>query len=323
MRIPLLRLLRPLLASPESAPEVAGVVAQSASRVVDLLERGALHLLERSEIFRLNFPLPHPVQLAEGIAVRALRLNGIAMWRTAERSPEQTALLMSVLKKVLQTDHPVVVFDLDDTLFSTLFRHVAVLREYGRLHNVPLMTLIGPEHLTSWDLNKVLINNLGMEPVWVKTHMPAIRAFWNERFFSDRYLAYDVPLAGAAKYVQPLMKEGTLSALSRHHFPMPDGDEVTLVLKPQSFDYTKPGMSDVDRIEAQTRSDIDFKKWAVGLIQRLGKVVACVDNEPGNINMMRAAFFPEGGGYAIRPRTGAGKDIPLDPGVLLINGFLY
>ncbi|MBI4373409.1 MAG: hypothetical protein HY542_00895, partial [Deltaproteobacteria bacterium] len=55
----------------------------------------------------------------------------------------------------------------------------------------------------------------------------------------------------------------------------------------------------------------------------LGSVVACIDNEPANINLLRDRLFPNGEGLAVWVATAMARpDIIPDPRVLIIHGFL-
>jgi hypothetical protein len=116
-----------------------------------------------------------------------------------------------------------------------------------------------------------------------------ISAFWHERFFTDEYIACDVPLDGAPEFVRachesgavvvyltgrdiPGMLVGTVAKLRDDGFPIAiAGTE--LVLKPD------PNMSD----EA-------FKRTALPTLDRVGDLVAFFDNEPANCNLAKAMF---------------------------------
>ncbi|MBI2083434.1 MAG: hypothetical protein HYT76_07665 [Deltaproteobacteria bacterium] len=319
-------------------PEVIAAAARSASRVIEVAEAAAVRVFDSSELARVE-RIAHP--LFDSFAARALRLVGRPIWRTHERSPEQTIILTRILKAVRTTERPVVVIDLDDTLFAMLWRHVAIFREYGRRHKVPLMELIGPEHLTSWNKSKVLVDNLGLDPTWFARHEHEIEEFWRSRFFTNSYIAHDLPLPGAAEYVRQLheagahivymsgrsearMLEGTVQSLRRHHFPTPDQGKVTLMLKTPEFDpHRDSGMPPDEIIRLAHRSDVAFKEWAIEKVRPLGNVVACIDNEPANINLFRDKFFPNGGGFAVWVATTMARpDIIPDPRVLIIHGFL-
>lgn len=338
MRPILLKALRPFVSQPDRTTEAATVVTQAVSLAVEAIERGAIRLYDSSELGRVR-GITHP--LFDSLTARVLRLTGRPIWRTHQRSPEQTITLNRILRLVRTGERPVVVVDLDDTLFSMSARHIAIFREYGRQHGVPLMELIGPEHLTSWNKSKILVDNLGLDRVWFERHKDEIEAFWSARFFTDSYIAYDMPLPGAAEYLRTLheagahivylsgrygrsMTEGTLQSLRRHHFPIPDQGRVTLMLKPPAYEPVhRPGFSFDDRVKESHRSDVRSKEAAIPEIQKLGDVVACIDNEPANINLLRKKLLADGNGLAVWMATATARDdiIP-DLGIAIIHGFL-
>ncbi|MBI4374538.1 MAG: hypothetical protein HY542_06640, partial [Deltaproteobacteria bacterium] len=314
MRSLILKALRPLVSRPDQTTEVAAVAVQAASRVVEVIERGAARLYRSSERARVR-GIAHPI--FDSVARRVLWLSGTPIWKTHERSPEQTIILTRILRAVRTTERPVIVIDLDDTLFATQFKNVAIYREYGRKQGVPLMEMIGPEHLASWNKETVLVDNLGLDRGWFQKHVDEFELFWGERFFTDDYLIYDPPFPGAADYLRKLhgagvhivylsgrpemrMKTGTIRALRRHHFPGPDEERVTLMLKTPEFDPVfQAKMPARERVQKAGRSDVAFKEWAVQQIRGLGSVVACIDNEPANINLLRDRLFPNGEGLAV------------------------
>ena len=63
------------------------------------------------------------------------------------------------------------------------------------------------------------------------------------------------------------MREGSAASLRESGFPAPEGERITLIMKP-TFDVT----------------DDDFKRMAHAQLRSLGKVIACFDNEPIHIN---------------------------------------
>jgi len=192
----------------------------------------------------------------------------------------------------LQRDSlPVVVFDLDSTLFSTAPRNLRILREFVALHAQRFPGVreaaheVGVEHL-GWDLREDLRRRGLQDP----HALLALRTFWSDRFFSDDYLLADTPVPGAVEFVEAChergalvyyltgrhvggMELGTVRALTQHGFPFWHG-RCVLHLKPS--------------IEMNDRA---FKDDALADIRSYqGQVVATFENEPGNANMFASAF---------------------------------
>lgn len=184
---------------------------------------------------------------------------------------------------------PVVLFDLDSTLFSTQERNWAILAEFVARDGLPprlaeVVATLGPERM-GWNV---------MEDVRVAgfdhaSTLDELRAFWFERFFRDAYLHHDQPLPGAVEFArgvhdagghvvyltgrdEPNMGQGTRSALTGRGFPFAC-DRADLMLKPA---FEEP--------------DLDFKRRAIADVKKLGTVLGVFENEPVNANLFAEAF---------------------------------
>lgn len=185
---------------------------------------------------------------------------------------------------------PVVVFDLDATLFDNRVRTLTILSEYAdAVESQDADLAAALRSLEAQSVDYLLADTLRVCGVTNGEIVHQITDFWRDRFFSDDYCGYDVPLYGAPEYVNacyeagatvvymtgrdvPGMLLGTVASLRDHGFPMGVAG-VELVLKP---DATMP--------------DEAFKRSALGTLNRVGDVVAFFDNEPANCNVAREAF---------------------------------
>jgi hypothetical protein len=186
---------------------------------------------------------------------------------------------------------PIVVFDLDSTLFSTGPRNLRILREFAESRPdldpeiVARIAALDADEM-GWsvaaDLRRLGVSDAGV--------LSGLRAFWSRRFFTDEYVLDDTPVPGAASYVEAChrrgalvyyltgrhdggMGVGTVRALTDHGFPTP-ASRCVLHLKP-SFDV----------------DDRTFKEDALADIRAHGgSVVATFENEPGNANRFAEAF---------------------------------
>ena len=189
--------------------------------------------------------------------------------------------------KKSENDNPVVVFDLDSTLFSNAGRTLAIFSEwigenprYRRL----IYQLFPRTMLWSIDAD---FRNRGVP----QEILEGFRDFWWERFFCNSIIRYDRPMPGAAAYVhrvldagakvlyasgrdEPRMGEGTRSSLERFGFPM-NRSGVSLILK-----------------EGPEVKDADFKKGVVKQIRAAGTAVGFFEDQPAfAINFQKG--FPE------------------------------
>jgi hypothetical protein len=210
--------------------------------------------------------------------------------------PHQTQVLRSVLDRIAGwqsqegTRSPVVVFDLDATLYDNRPRTLEILMEYREevLESHPdiadaLATLTAEkvEYLLSDTLRGCGITSSGL--------IADITRYWHERFFTDEYLHHDAALDGAPEYVHaclevggiivymtgrdiPGMFLGTVASLRDTGFPIGIAG-IELVLKP---DANLP--------------DEAFKRGALPTLDRLGDLVAFFDNEPANCNLAKTMF---------------------------------
>ncbi len=212
---------------------------------------------------------------------------------------------------------PLVVFDLDSTLFSTGERHRRILAEFAARHGDPgLQTLVdglsprdfrwsvlGPLQRAGWD-----------DPALHKAVMKA----WSKAFFSDRMADVDLLVRGAHGFVHavadagalcvyltgrdaPGMGAGTLRLLHRAGLPLLDGHGLAM-------------------LKASTSAaDAAHKQDAAARLRALGTVVATFENEPGHANDFLAAF-PEGTHVLVGDVHRPGAPDP-DPALVCVEDF--
>ncbi|MFN7700276.1 MAG: haloacid dehalogenase-like hydrolase [Deltaproteobacteria bacterium] len=209
--------------------------------------------------------------------------------------PHQTSLLRGVLAHVSRAVEeggptPLVVFDLDATLYDNRPRTLEILMEYREqiLETRPEVA-DALASLTSDRIEYLLSDTLRGYGVTRADVVADVTRFWHERFFTDAYCQHDAPIEGAPEYVRacheagaivvyltgrdiPGMLLGTVSSLRDCGFPIGvAGTE--LVLKP---DANLP--------------DEAFKRGALPTLERLGAIAAFFDNEPANTNLAKAMF---------------------------------
>ncbi len=220
----------------------------------------------------------------------------------------QKAALDAVLADVAANPGSLVVFDLDDTVFSTNDRHLRILLEYSDLiatrepEAASLLRAIERERLC-YQITQTA-KDAGVAEAVTKD----LKDFWFARFFQNRYLLEDSPVPGAPAYCAEVlarggvvvyvtgrderMREGTEKSFVNHGFPRPDGNAVKLMLKPR-FDTP----------------DHAFKSETLGVLAKLGRVAASFENEPTHINMFREAF-PEGRHFLLETKHSGRPVIP-------------
>jgi hypothetical protein len=200
-----------------------------------------------------------------------------------------------------------VIFDLDDTLFSTADRHLRILREFA-------LAIEAKNAEAAGIIRAIQREKLMYSPVdTVKAHGLAeelakdLRDFWFARFFKNPYLLEDAAIAGGPAFVGEVlerggravymtgrdegMREGTEASFKKQGYPL-DGQKAQLFLKPR-FDTP----------------DVQFKGECVAKLKSMGLVTGTFENEPAHVNLF-AEGFPSARHFLVET-THSGK--PVEP----------
>ena len=199
---------------------------------------------------------------------------------------EQTRILRSALDAI-GSQRRAAVFDLDSTLLINKVRQARIVREWGAA-NDPRLESCKPEYVTSWDLRET-VQLCGLGAGEAEKIYPVLKEFWRERFFTSEYCKDDTPVDGAREFLQAVLKRdgeilyvtgrheemgaGTVESFRRAGFPLPQGEQVQLWLKPKLAD--------------------DDDAWKEICHRRLAemRMLACAfDNEPTHVNAYKRSF---------------------------------
>lgn len=185
------------------------------------------------------------------------------------------------------------VFDLDSTLFDVLPRVQQILIEFAK---DPAIQARFPEvseilhgiqvHRKDWGVQEAL-HRAGLADHKDLGHV--LRDYWQQRFFSNEYLEYDLPYDGAVSFVQELAAAGAQIAYLTGRDVARMGVGTSHILKKWGFpvhDKAVPALKPHKEMD-----DAFFKvKWfAAQPLQQFSKVWF-FENEPLNIHMVRRAF---------------------------------
>lgn len=207
--------------------------------------------------------------------------------------PHQIVVLDRVLERVSQSAGsatPLVVFDLDGTLYDNRPRTVQILLEYADevADQFPeVAEALGA--LTPEGVHYLLSDTLRAQGLTKVEIVSDATRFWRERFFAEKYLKYDAVRDGAVEFARAChelgativylagrdvtdLLPGTVTSLRKWGFPVGEVG-VELVLKPDA-----------------TLSDEAFKRASLPVLRRVGRVVAFFDNEPANCNVALHAW---------------------------------
>lgn len=238
--------------------------------------------------------LPEVPMEAHDVRVDAIVSEARTRWTGARAAGPLAALhpeLVALVARIGATPGlPVVVLDVDSTLFSTAERHRRILVEFAQQRGDPALLALALG-LAPSDFGWSVEGPVRAAGLTDEGLLGALRAFWAKRFFADGWCDLDLPMPGAVQAVRAFaeagalvvyltgrmadrMEAGTLRLLRRWGLPLHDGRSM-LVMKP---DASTP--------------DATFKAEAMVQLARLGTVVATFENEPGHANHF-VALFPE------------------------------
>lgn len=181
------------------------------------------------------------------------------------------------------------VFDLDSTLFDVSPRLQQILIEFSqnpqfqkKYPDEVKKVAIARTERTDWGFVKAL-ERAGLDGLHPEFEND-LKKFWSERFFSNKYLDYDIPYEGSVDFVQrlyklgthvvyltgrdrPRMGIGTEQILAKWNFPAAE-----LVLKPH-----------------QSMNDAQFKSdYFAQLPEDHFEKIWFFENEPLNVNLVRS-----------------------------------
>lgn len=209
---------------------------------------------------------------------------------------------------------PVVVFDLDGTLFDNGPRTWQILVDFAEATgNGSLRGAL--DALPRTGLPYLLRDVLARCGHTEEQLAAEALSFWKQRFFTDEFQRFDEPVHGAVRFVRalfdvgatiaylsgrdaPNMLVGCAAALRRHRFPI--GIPRTAIVLKHAYEDT----------------DIEFKRQAVAFVGTLGSITATFDNEPAMCNLF-ADHWPTAAHYLVHT-SHAPDPPPLHAGVVAV-----
>lgn len=185
---------------------------------------------------------------------------------------------------------PMVIFDLDSTLFSTAPRNWKILQEFAAVNSQhaglqAALRQMSPECM-GWNVHEDL-RRFGLAD---ENLLQELKKFWFSRFFTDEYVLIDSPLPGAVEFAEACHERGAMLyyLTGRHVGGMEQGTARALVEK--GFPFWR-GRCVLHLKPSFEMNDRAFKDDALADIRSYyGEVVASFENDPSNANMFLKAF---------------------------------
>jgi hypothetical protein len=241
--------------------------------------------------------------------------------RTADHFTQTSQSPRAALNK-----RPVILLDLDSTLYEVAPRNMRIFSEWAKAHPLPELEEIRTA-LVNASIGHIgfsvedTLHALEMKhhPHW-DTALTSIRKFWFERFFTNEYLQYDVAYEGAASFTQKLHEMGAeiVYLTGRDEPHMGDGTRANLVRDgfawnvPRTRLFMKPNFH---------MKDLDYKREAVASLRTIGTLIASFENEPPNIVAFHK-LFPEAMHVFVDTVCSETQALPCD-GLYRIDSFRF
>ncbi|MEL6548172.1 MAG: HAD hydrolase-like protein [Myxococcota bacterium] len=210
-------------------------------------------------------------------------------------SAQSDGRLLQVLDNVRtaynKQQRPMVIFDLDGTIFDNRTRTLKILQEYAdkELQSVRPEAAAAIKALTKDRVSYGLSDTLNSAGVTEEAVVNNAAVFWSERFFKDDYLKYDEPVDGVVNYVRTLYSNGArIVYLTGRDAPRQLIGTVKS-LRDKGLPIGIQGTELIMKPTSQTQDAI-FKQQVTNYLRHYGRVVATFDNEPANANVFRRAF---------------------------------
>jgi len=198
-----------------------------------------------------------------------------------------------VLKKVRDLKaaggKPVVIFDLDDTIYSTPERVIAILHDYGKQIGDDRLEKIEKRHV-HYEMDATLIAGGIPEAEAKGAFGQQVRRAWSRRFFHGDSYTLDGHVPGAIDFVKRCEAAGATIVYvtgRKERWRAQCLAVIRLSGLPDEHLFMKPPVpSGQPKLHTH-----DFKEQVTrDTISAMGTIVATFDNEPSNVNSFKRAI---------------------------------
>ncbi len=211
---------------------------------------------------------------------------------------DEKQVLGEVFKKAFQPAgrRPVVLLDLDSTLYEVRTRTFQILKEWRdtdfvQEHSVFKNALgrLEEDHIGYSLKDTFSALDIDVSSVWGSKILSESKKFWAERFFSSEYLKFDHPYDGSVEFCQNLYRQGVemVYLTGRDEKNMGEGSRANLLR--DGFPW---GTSRTHLLLKKSSEipDIQHKKTAAEWVNEQGSLVASFENEPANLVALYEKF---------------------------------
>ncbi|GAB2495896.1 hypothetical protein [Algoriphagus taiwanensis] len=223
---------------------------------------------------------------------------------------------------------PIVIFDLDDTLFSTARRNLIIIQNFAadQGEKYPDFAKLAAK-LTLKDMNwsvSFALTQAGLDPQ--SSSLQPFLAYWGNCFFTNEYVLFDLPNPGAVSFANACHDAGAMIFyLTGRHEGDPGlnngmGQGTTLSFTERGFPYWR-GRCELNLKINKSEKDVDYKSRVIADVLSLkGEVIATFDNEPAN-SALYAQKFPQAKNFWMKTTWNPDDKASTD-GLYVISDFL-
>jgi hypothetical protein len=237
----------------------------------------------------------------------------------------EAEVLREVARRVRQVERPLVLLDLDSTLYEVQSRTLQILREWvaaqdSRGHRTvrEAVAALEVEQLgyTLADTFRAIGLDLSRDDV--KVAWESAKKFWADRFFTSEYLRYDTVYPGASRFAREVHDLGAELVYLTGRDEPGMGDGTRARLRGDGFPFDAPRTHLLLKKDFVT-DDLEHKQAAAEYIRRHGTLVASFENEPPNVVALYE-LFPEAM-HVFVDTVCSDRSAPAARGLYRIRGF--
>lgn len=205
-------------------------------------------------------------------------------------------VLAEVEARAKKTPQPVVLLDLDSTLYEVAPRSHQILREWLASSESSAFPAVKnalarlEAHHVGYSLRDTFrAIGLSLSEAEVHAAWESAKKFWNARFFTHDYLRYDKAYPGAAAFTQRLYDIGThiVYLTGRDEPGMGDGTRAKLIADKFPWSLTRTTLL---MKKHSSLPDLEHKLEAAQYVRERGTLIASFENEPANLSALFHEF---------------------------------
>ncbi len=205
-------------------------------------------------------------------------------------------VLREVCSRIAQFSRPVVLLDLDSTVYNVGPRSFQILKDWVQDSSTkcPLEIQKAVFQLENEELGYSVLDvfstfHLALQKWAVQKELDSAQSFWWDRFFTHSYLTYDRPYLGAAEFTQQLHQLGAemVYLTGRDACKMGDGTRTNLIRDGFAWGTERTHLLLKSSLNV---GDLEHKRAAAEWIQNRGTLVASFENEPSNLVALQEIF---------------------------------